>query len=163
EPGQSRSHRHDRAGDARAGGRTEEAGGTRKGDAAEDGRAQERAVGRFVARMRAPPPIVALPRLLLASCHSPPPPTTHSVTPPGSFKLVAGSENTALEPIVREFCTEKRLDCSFTYEGSLDIGLALGSNEGVDADAVWPASSVWIDLFDTGRKVKNATSIAQMP
>ena len=79
------------------------------------------------------------------------------------FKIVAGSENTVLEPIVGEFCKQKGMDCSFAYEGSLDIGLALGSTEGVDADAVWPASSVWIDLFDTGRKVKDAVSIAQMP
>jgi Ca-activated chloride channel family protein len=79
------------------------------------------------------------------------------------FKIVAGSENTVLEPIVTEFCKQKGFDCTFAYEGSLDIGLALGSAEGVDADAVWPASSVWIDLFDTGRKVKDAVSIAQMP
>lgn len=81
----------------------------------------------------------------------------------GTFKIVAGSENTVLQPIVEEFCKQKGMDCQFAYEGSLDIGLALGSSEGIDADAVWPAASVWIDLFDTGRKVKNATSIAQMP
>ncbi len=80
-----------------------------------------------------------------------------------SFAIVAGSENTVLEPIVTEFCRQKGFACSFKYEGSLDIGLALGAAAGIDADAVWPASSVWIDLFDTGRKVKDATSIAQMP
>jgi Ca-activated chloride channel family protein len=79
------------------------------------------------------------------------------------FAIVAGSENTVLEPIVAEFCQQKGFACSFKYEGSLDIGLALGAASGIKADAVWPASSVWIDLFDTGRKVKDATSIAQMP
>lgn len=92
--------------------------------------------------------------LLLAGC---------SFGPAEKFSVVAGSENTVLEPIVAEFCKQKNFECSFAYEGSLDIGLALGSAEGVDADAVWPASSVWIDLFDTGRKVKDAVSIAQMP
>ncbi len=83
-------------------------------------------------------------------------------TPPGQqFAIVSGSENTVLEPIVADFCKQKGFACSFKYEGSLDIGLALSG--GIDADAVWPASSVWIDLFDTGRKVKDATSIAQMP
>lgn len=79
------------------------------------------------------------------------------------FKIVSGSENTVLEPIVLEFCQSRNMACSFSYQGSLDIGLALGSAEGIDADAVWPASSVWIDLFDTGRKVKDTVSIAQMP
>lgn len=92
--------------------------------------------------------------LLLAACGS---------NAGGQFSIVAGSENTVLQPIVTEFCKSKGMDCRFSYEGSLDIGLALGSAEGIDADAVWPASSVWIDLFDTGRKVKDAASIAQMP
>jgi Ca-activated chloride channel family protein len=79
------------------------------------------------------------------------------------FAIVSGSENTVLEPIVSEFCQQRGFGCTFKYEGSLDIGLALGAEGGIDADAVWPASSVWIDLFDTGRRVKSATSIAQMP
>jgi Ca-activated chloride channel family protein len=79
-----------------------------------------------------------------------------------TFSIVSGSENTPLEPIVKEFCDQKGFACDFKYEGSLDIGLALqGGN--LTQDAVWPASSVWIDLFDTGRTVKNLTSIAQMP
>jgi len=78
------------------------------------------------------------------------------------FTIVSGSENTELEPIVQEFCKQKGFACTFKYEGSLDIGLALQGNS-LDADAVWPASGVWVDLFDTGRKVANATSIAQMP
>lgn len=78
------------------------------------------------------------------------------------FSIVAGSENTAIEPIVKEFCERQDFACEFKYEGSLDIGLALQGGS-LTHDAVWPASSVWIDLFDTGRRVKNLTSIAQMP
>ncbi|MCB9992080.1 MAG: substrate-binding domain-containing protein [Hyphomicrobiaceae bacterium] len=83
--------------------------------------------------------------------------------PKTPFAIMAGSENTVLQPLVEQFCAERNMDCTFTYKGSLDIGLAIGSQEGADADAVWPASSVWLDLFDTGRTVKHATSIAQMP
>ena len=78
------------------------------------------------------------------------------------FTITAGSENEILQPLVEAFCEQKNMACHFSYQGSLDIGLAL-SEGAVTADAVWPASSVWIDMFDTGRRVKNATSIAQMP
>lgn len=79
------------------------------------------------------------------------------------FSIVSGSENAVLEPIVSEFCDQHGAVCTFTYEGSLDVGLALKKPEGLSQDAVWPASSVWVDLFDSGRKVRSLTSIAQMP
>jgi Ca-activated chloride channel family protein len=79
------------------------------------------------------------------------------------FSIVSGSENTVIQPIVEEFCKQKSATCSFIYEGTLDIGLALQSNEGVEQDAVWPASSVWVDMFDTKRRVKTLTSVAQTP
>ncbi|TIL65720.1 MAG: ABC transporter substrate-binding protein, partial [Mesorhizobium sp.] len=75
----------------------------------------------------------------------------------------SGSENTVLEPIVQEFCAKQGATCIVSYQGSLDIGLGLQKPGGLDQDAVWPASSVWVDLFDSGRKVRNLTSIAQMP
>jgi Ca-activated chloride channel family protein len=79
------------------------------------------------------------------------------------FSIISGSENTVIEPIVQDFCKQKGATCTMTYKGTLDIGLALESPEGVKQDAVWPASSVWIDMFDTRRKVKSLTSIAQTP
>lgn len=79
------------------------------------------------------------------------------------FSIISGSENTVLEPIVQDFCKQKGATCTMTYAGTLDIGLALQSKDGVKQDAVWPASSVWVDMFDTGRKVKSLTSIVQMP
>lgn len=79
------------------------------------------------------------------------------------FKIVAGSENTVLEPIVQEFCQSHNMTCSFSYKGSLDIGASLAPNGTLDADAVWPAASLWIDLFDTRRKVKNLKSVSQSP
>ena len=79
------------------------------------------------------------------------------------FAFVAGSENTVMEPIVQEFCKAHNATCAFTYKGSLDIGLDLQSTNGVEQDAVWPASSVWVDMFDSKRRVSHVTSIAQMP
>jgi|AraplaMF_Col_mMF_1032025.scaffolds.fasta_scaffold00022_226 Ca-activated chloride channel family protein len=92
--------------------------------------------------------------LLVAAC---------SDEKPIDFKIVAGSENTVVEPIVQEFCRGHGMSCSFEYKGSLDIGAALAPNATLDADAVWPAASLWIDLFDTGRKVKNLKSVSQSP
>jgi Ca-activated chloride channel family protein len=99
-------------------------------------------------------PILAALALLLAACDA---------QKPIDFKIIAGSENTVLEPIVQEFCRDHSMTCAFEYKGSLDIGAALAPNATLDADAVWPAASLWIDLFDTGRKVKNLTSISQSP
>jgi len=79
------------------------------------------------------------------------------------FSIISGSENTVIEPIVQEFCKQKGATCTMKYAGSLDIGLALQSPQGVSQDAVWPASSVWVDMFDSGRKVRSLTSIAQTP
>ncbi|MGV6876689.1 vWA domain-containing protein [Pseudochelatococcus sp. B33] len=80
----------------------------------------------------------------------------------GTFAIVAGSENRDLEPIVQEFCAEQRRDCSVTYLGSLDIGLSLSESE-QKYDAVWPAASIWINIFDQERKVRHLASIAQNP
>jgi Ca-activated chloride channel family protein len=86
-----------------------------------------------------------------------------SCQPQSQFSIVSGSENTAIEPIVQEFCKEQNTICKVTYSGTLDIGLALQSADGVAEDAVWPASGVWVDMFDEKRRVKNLKSIAQMP
>lgn len=86
-----------------------------------------------------------------------------SKSEPTDFKFVAGSENRTLEPIVQEFCRDHNMTCSFEYKGSLDIGAMLQAGQAVEFDAVWPAASLWIDLFDTGRRVKNLKSISQSP
>jgi len=100
--------------------------------------------------------IVTLVALLLAGL------AACSEKKPVDLKIVSGSENTVLEPLVQDYCKSHDLTCTFKYKGSLDIGADLASGGG-DADAVWPAASLWIDLFDTGRKVKNLKSISQSP
>ncbi|MDD3444764.1 MAG: substrate-binding domain-containing protein, partial [Zavarzinia sp.] len=75
----------------------------------------------------------------------------------------AGSENKALEPIVTAFCADRGVTCHMHYLGSLDIGLSLRPGREAAVDAVWPASSIWIDLFDSGRRVSHTQSISQNP
>jgi Ca-activated chloride channel family protein len=80
-----------------------------------------------------------------------------------SFRIVAGSEEKVFEPIVLAFCAAQKVTCTIDYKGSLDIGLMLAATKAPDADAVWPASSVWLDIYDTHRRVKEAKSIASSP
>src|SRR5262245_6314041 len=96
-------------------------------------------------------PLVAL--LFLSACGAQGP----------QFDIVAGSENDVLEPLVQEFCASRRATCAVRYKGSLDIALSLKPGSDPAADAVWPAASIWIDMFDTARRVKSVKSIAQMP
>ena len=83
--------------------------------------------------------------------------------PGPQFTILSGSENDVLEPMVQEFCKSRRATCTVRYQGSLDIALALKAGNDPDADAVWPAASIWIDMFDSARRVKSVKSIAQMP
>jgi Ca-activated chloride channel family protein len=79
------------------------------------------------------------------------------------FNFVAGSENTILEPLVQDFCRQQNMTCSFSYKGSLDIGAMLAPGAKPDVDAVWPAASLWVDLYDTNRAVKDLKSVSQSP
>jgi Ca-activated chloride channel homolog len=79
------------------------------------------------------------------------------------FTILSGSENEVLEPLVQEFCASHGASCTMRYLGSLDIALSLKPGNDPQADAVWPAASIWIDMFDTARRVKSVKSIAQMP
>jgi Ca-activated chloride channel homolog len=91
--------------------------------------------------------------LTLGSCSAPSP----------QFTILSGSENDVLAPLVQEFCQSRRANCTVRFQGSLDIALALKPGNDPEADAVWPAASIWIDMFDTARRVKSVKSIAQMP
>jgi len=80
-----------------------------------------------------------------------------------TFHIVAGSEEQTFEPIVQKFCADKGVTCQIDYKGSLDIGQMLEGETAPDVDAVWPASSLWLDLYDAHRRVKNLKSIASSP
>ncbi len=80
-----------------------------------------------------------------------------------AFHITAGSEQKALEPIVQDFCRQKHRRCVIDYKGSLDIGLMLGGTEAPAVDAVWPASSLWVELYDISHRVQDLKSVAQSP
>jgi Ca-activated chloride channel homolog len=78
------------------------------------------------------------------------------------FTIVAGSENETLEPLVTDFCKQQNVDCRFTYMGAVDISLALEQSD-FPYDAVWAANSLWVDIGDQQRRVKDLKSIMRSP
>lgn len=62
--------------------------------------------------------------------------------------LVAGSENAELEPIIEEYAQDNQVQVAIDYLGSLDIMRLLQSGD-VPYDAVWPASTIWLNMGDT--------------
>lgn len=79
-----------------------------------------------------------------------------------TLKVASGSENKELEPLLERFAKENRIGLEMHYQGSIDIARSLGASQ-VPFDAVWPASSIWIAIGDTGHKVKYAESISTTP
>jgi Ca-activated chloride channel family protein len=101
------------------------------------------------------PPLLALvvfAALALAGCG-----------PKAQFHIVAGSEQKSLEPLVQKFCAKQNVSCVIDYKGSLDIGQMVAADQSPTIDAVWPASSLWIELYDKNHRVKDMKSIAQSP
>ena len=49
-----------------------------------------------------------------------------------------------------------------TYQGSLDIMRTL-EQEQIDYDAVWPASSLWLNVGDTQHRIKHTESVSISP
>lgn len=78
------------------------------------------------------------------------------------IKIVSGSENKELTPLFEKFAKDKNINLEITYAGSLDIMRELG-NEGTGYDAVWPASSLWINMGDTLHRVKHTKSTSITP
>jgi len=82
--------------------------------------------------------------------------------PNGQLKILSGSENEALRPILDRFGRENGVDVQVDYRGSIDIMLAL-EDDSAGFDAVWPASSIWIDMGDSRKRVRHAESIMRSP
>ena len=78
------------------------------------------------------------------------------------LRILSGSENAELEPILEEFAQREGIRIEMTYQGSLDIMRLLGE-EHIPYDAVWPASSLWLTVGDTEHRVKHAESISLSP
>ena len=78
------------------------------------------------------------------------------------LRIISGSENAELEPILEEFAEQENIRIEMTYQGSLDIMRLLGEEE-IPYDAVWPASSLWLTVGDTEHRIKHAESISITP
>ena len=78
------------------------------------------------------------------------------------LRIVSGSENQELEPVLETFCRQEDVQIEMTYLGSLDIMRLLGEDE-ISYDAVWPASSLWMNVGDTRHRVNHAQSVSVTP
>ena len=83
--------------------------------------------------------------------------------PRTELKIVSGSENEALEPLITDWASDNRVDVTVSYKGSVDISRILGEGTSGEFDAVWPANSLWIELGDTGKVVHHDASILRSP
>ena len=80
-----------------------------------------------------------------------------------SVTLLSGSENKSLYPIVEEFAREQGVDIEIKGKGSVDIMLDIRNGKSAEADIVWPAASLWLELGDIQRVVKHEKSIMRSP
>lgn len=79
-----------------------------------------------------------------------------------TIRILSGSENKELEPVIAAYADKNNVTVEMTYEGSLDIMRSLQQKD-FDYDAVWPASSIWLNAGDTLHRVKHAESISINP
>ena len=110
--------------------------------------------------------LAVLATVFLAGCQESPDP---GATPPpalreqGGLSIVSGSENKSLEPIIQRFARKTGIHIDVTYMGSVEIGLELAKGTQCPFDAVWPASTLWVEVFDEGKVAKCARSILRTP
>ncbi len=79
------------------------------------------------------------------------------------IRLLSGSENKSIEPIMQEAARQAGATLVVDYKGSVDIMLELQKGKSIDYDAVMPADRMWITLGDTQKVVKNITSVYRSP
>src|SRR5262249_14986703 len=96
--------------------------------------------------------------LLLSACGGVP----GSSPDPNPFRIVSGSENQLLEPILQRFAKDQRSGLNVSYEGSVDMMLQLQAGR-VDFDAIWPANSMWVAMGDTQHQVSGLKSVMRSP
>lgn len=80
-----------------------------------------------------------------------------------TLRILSGSENKELSDIIDAFAKKNKINIEMDYKGSVDIMRTLQSDSVSDYDAVWPASSMWIQAGDTAHKVKHQESVSITP
>lgn len=83
--------------------------------------------------------------------------------PAAPLRIVAGSENQALQPLIEDWSRRERVPVEITWMGSVDIARELEKGRGSAFDAVWPAQSLWIELGDRHKVVSTRDSIIRSP
>ena len=78
------------------------------------------------------------------------------------LRILSGSENRELEPILEQFARQQGTRIEMTYLGSLDIMRQL-EREDFPYDAVWPASSLWLNAGESPLNLKHTQSISITP
>ena len=82
--------------------------------------------------------------------------------PGQTLRIVSGSENRELEPLIEDFMNKEGVKVEMTYMGSIDIMRQLSASS-MEYDAVWPANSMWIAMGDQAHRVKHAESVSITP
>lgn len=85
-----------------------------------------------------------------------------SATAQTTLKVASGSENKEAAEAIQHAVDASGVAVELHYMGSLDI-MELLKDGGEDYDVVWPASSIWVSMGDTGHLVKNAQSTSTTP
>ncbi|GIP22419.1 VWA domain-containing protein [Paenibacillus sp. J22TS3] len=86
------------------------------------------------------------------------------MAPPGEgvFRILSSSENKSLEPLLKDYADQKGYKLEMVYEGSVDSMYQLQRSP-QNYDGVWLASSLWISMGDTQKKVRNLKSVMTSP
>jgi len=80
-----------------------------------------------------------------------------------ALKIVSGSENKSLQPLIEAWALDNQVKIEISYQGSVDIHRLLQQGDNSQFDAVWPANHLWIELSDTHNLVKHEKSIMRSP
>jgi len=80
-----------------------------------------------------------------------------------TIRILSGSENKELEPMVQAFAQREGIKIEVTYMGSVDIMLEIEKGTQSTFDAVWPADRTWITMSDNARVIKDVQSIYRTP
>lgn len=78
------------------------------------------------------------------------------------LKIASGSENKEAADAIAYAVEQSGVAIEMHYMGSLDIMAVLEAGGG-DYDAVWPASSMWISMGDSGHIVRDSKSTSTTP
>ncbi len=79
------------------------------------------------------------------------------------FVIHSGSENEELKPLLDRFAQQHGIRLDLKFKGSVDIMLDLDQGAQGEADAVWPANSLWVTLGDRHHVVRHVQSILHSP